>query len=248
MSTIPRACVGVLTVRSRVLKPPSAPMQLPSTREDFVRATLADLDVLLIKRGTSPHKGWWSVPGGRIELGETVSYAAAREVREETDLHCAIVMPTSAAEHVHHSAGELVQSMAPVVATVDVIQPAEDDDAADTQQRYHYVLHECLAVPIGYIDRVALISQQQRQSDPWALPRLYSTLEDADWDKQSVVPKASDDAMDVKWHSALDVLERRVDHVTPLVADVLMQTAWMLHTRVFVLPPMRATCTTANPN
>ncbi len=41
-------------------------------------------DVLLIQRGTAPRKGEWSIPGGRIEAGETESQAALRELSEET--------------------------------------------------------------------------------------------------------------------------------------------------------------------
>ena len=41
-------------------------------------------DVLMIKRGGPPHQGRWSVPGGSVEVGETVEAAVAREVLEET--------------------------------------------------------------------------------------------------------------------------------------------------------------------
>ncbi len=43
-------------------------------------------EVLLIKRGTAPRKGEWSIPGGRIETGETEAQAALRELREETSV------------------------------------------------------------------------------------------------------------------------------------------------------------------
>jgi 8-oxo-dGTP diphosphatase len=42
--------------------------------------------VLLVKRGHEPLKGEWSLPGGRVELGETLEEAVAREVLEETSL------------------------------------------------------------------------------------------------------------------------------------------------------------------
>jgi 8-oxo-dGTP diphosphatase len=42
--------------------------------------------VLLIKRAHEPLKGQWSLPGGGVELGETLEQAAAREVQEETGL------------------------------------------------------------------------------------------------------------------------------------------------------------------
>ena len=41
-------------------------------------------DVLLIKRGQPPRQGEWSIPGGRIEPGESQKQAALREVAEET--------------------------------------------------------------------------------------------------------------------------------------------------------------------
>jgi acetyl-CoA carboxylase carboxyl transferase subunit beta len=42
--------------------------------------------LLCVKRGRAPAMGRWSLPGGRIEAGETAAEAVAREVFEETGL------------------------------------------------------------------------------------------------------------------------------------------------------------------
>jgi ADP-ribose pyrophosphatase YjhB (NUDIX family) len=44
----------------------------------------ADREVLLVRRNQDPGRGQWSLPGGVVELGETLLQAVRREVREET--------------------------------------------------------------------------------------------------------------------------------------------------------------------
>jgi len=64
--------------------------------------------VLLVRRGSEPMKGCWSLPGGLVELGETLLDAVEREVKEETGL---VVEPLELIEVLDriHRQGERVQ-------------------------------------------------------------------------------------------------------------------------------------------
>lgn len=47
--------------------------------------------ILLVKRATVVFKGYWALPGGRVDAGENVEQALKRELEEETGLHVRIV-------------------------------------------------------------------------------------------------------------------------------------------------------------
>ena len=66
--------------------PPAADASRPVVA--CVGAVVLDPDgrLRLIRRGNEPGRGLWSVPGGRVEAGESVAAAVEREVREETGL------------------------------------------------------------------------------------------------------------------------------------------------------------------
>lgn len=59
----------------------------PETPKIVVDVVIPSEDgVVLIRRGTDPHEGMWALPGGFVEVGETVENAAVREAKEETNL------------------------------------------------------------------------------------------------------------------------------------------------------------------
>ena len=57
--------------------------------------------VVLVKRGKEPLKGRWSLPGGRLELGEALEAATVREAKEETGLDVAIEAFVTMVERIH---------------------------------------------------------------------------------------------------------------------------------------------------
>jgi len=58
--------------------------QLPQVAVGAI--VIKDNRVLLVKRGKAPSNGQWAIPGGRVELGETLQEAAERELLEETNI------------------------------------------------------------------------------------------------------------------------------------------------------------------
>ena len=79
--------------------------------------------MLLVKRGREPLKGEWSLPGGAVEVGESLETAVAREVFEETDLHVEV---------------------GPVIEVLDRIQRGSDG-----RVEYHFVIVDYLCRPRG---------------------------------------------------------------------------------------------------
>jgi len=61
----------------------------PTLTVDAIIKTNDD-KVVLVKRKNPPYKGWWALPGGIVEYGETVEEAVKREVKEETGLEVEI--------------------------------------------------------------------------------------------------------------------------------------------------------------
>jgi ADP-ribose pyrophosphatase len=73
-----------------------------------------DNRVLLVRRGQPPAEDSWAIPGGSIEIGETLQQAAEREIREETGIRIRAIKP---------------------IHTFDVIERDENKGI-----RFHYVI------------------------------------------------------------------------------------------------------------
>jgi ADP-ribose pyrophosphatase len=86
-----------------------------------------DGKILVVRRAFEPGAGKWSVPGGLVELGEKLSDACAREMLEETGIEIEIL--------------ELI----------NVFDMIDRDETG--RVRYHYVLADFLAKPVGGTER-----------------------------------------------------------------------------------------------
>lgn len=67
-----------------------------------------DHEVLLVLRGTPPNENQWAIPGGRLNLGETLQQGAEREILEETGLHIKAGEVVFTFEHIERNHGGTV--------------------------------------------------------------------------------------------------------------------------------------------
>jgi mutator protein MutT len=90
--------------------------------------------VLLARRRNPPSEGLWSLPGGRLELGETISECARREVREECGIECEPLEVFHAVDRIHLDSEGRVRFhylIVDVLARWTSGQPAAGTDASE---------------------------------------------------------------------------------------------------------------------
>jgi acetyl-CoA carboxylase carboxyl transferase subunit beta len=104
--------------------------------------------LLLIQRANEPGRGRWSLPGGRVEPGESAAAAAVREVHEETGLEVAV---TGLLGTVALPGGYTVDDFSAVVNGGTLVP---GDDALDARW---FALSELGSVPLttGLLDELA---------------------------------------------------------------------------------------------
>lgn len=106
------------------------------TRVPCVGAVIHDASgrLLMILRGHDPGRGLWSIPGGRIEPGETAEAAVVREVKEETglDVRCG---PLLGSAELPGLAGSVVdiRDYRAYLSPGSGATPTAGDDAADVR-------------------------------------------------------------------------------------------------------------------
>lgn len=115
---------------------------------------LVDGCVVLVRRGHAPLAGEWSLPGGALELGETLQEGIAREIREETGL---------------------VVDVGPLVGVFDRILL---DDGGQVQ--YHYVLVDYVCQARGGTLCCASDATEAAIADPQALEAYQLARETQD--------------------------------------------------------------------
>jgi mutator protein MutT len=106
--------------------------------------------VLLVRRGTEPMRGHWTLPGGLVEVGEPLEAAVVREVREETGLTVEPLELIELLDRIHRQ-GERVRYhyvIADYLCRVagGALRAASDADAARWVERAEWNSHSALQI------------------------------------------------------------------------------------------------------
>jgi ADP-ribose pyrophosphatase YjhB (NUDIX family) len=106
--------------------------------------------VLLVQRGRDPMKGQWTLPGGVLEVGESLVEGVAREVREETGLEIEVLELVELLDRIHREDGRVRFHY--VIAdylcrvTGGELHAASDADAVRWTERAEWNSHSALKI------------------------------------------------------------------------------------------------------
>lgn len=92
--------------------------------------------ILLVRRGRPPNQGKWAFPGGRVEYGERLRDAAAREVMEETGVEAEIGAQIAQAEIIYEAPGGTIDGHFLLIVFAGLYRGGAvtaGDDAADAR-------------------------------------------------------------------------------------------------------------------
>lgn len=87
-------------------------------------------EVLLIRRSKPPYEGEWSIPGGKVDFGETTEQAARREVLEETGIEADIAGLVGAYDSITEHGHYIMIDYAAIWRSGE---PVAGDDAAEAE-------------------------------------------------------------------------------------------------------------------
>src|SRR5580658_7979131 len=106
---------------------------------------IRDGRALLIRRGSEPLKGEWSIPGGILEVGETLIEGVTRELLEETGLNVKVLALIEVFERIFRK-GEEGAGLAPARKAPSKDAATEPEGAGDAPDRplYHFVILDYL--------------------------------------------------------------------------------------------------------
>ena len=126
--------------------------EYPSSPVLAVGAVVVDRGrVLLVHRGREPLKGEWSLPGGALELGESLAEGLKREIHEETGLEVEPIELIELLDRIHR------QSAGP-----NSSEDASKDESKAHRIRYHYVIADYLCRVVGGALRAASDADEVR--------------------------------------------------------------------------------------
>jgi 8-oxo-dGTP diphosphatase len=129
-----------------------------------------DSRVLLVRRALEPLKGHWSLPGGLVEVGESLQAGIIREVREETGLEVEPVELIELLDRIHHD-GDRVRYhyvIADYLCRVSggTLQAASDADAVRWVERAEWNSHSALIIDPVTVRVIEAGWQRARALDP----------------------------------------------------------------------------------